>query len=701
VSNNPKNTLKNQTQAAALRTRTVLLGLTGVIWLCNLYRYHAYVIDDTFISLRYAHNLASGRGLVFNSGERVEGYTNFLLVMFAAACLRLGIDPVAATKWLCALAALCTLYCVTRIEDARSNRPRGPSLALSFLLPLQAFAYWSVCGMETMPFTALFLAALAVALQESRRRRVLGSAVLFVLLSLLRPEGALCFALCNAALATVEYRRARRWQHLGRYANNLVVFTAGFGTYFAWRYTYYGHLMPNTFVAKVTGGESELVSGLRYLSVWCLAFPFFAATLLFPALGLVERWRSALRADALALWAIVVFYILYVVAVGGDAMAFYRFFMPIMPLCAVLLAWTLEDLAPHRSGVWAAVCLASVGVSLLTQQSEVAFVAHRTAVVGTAVGRWFATALEPDDWIAVNTAGAVPYASGLPTIDMLGLADEAIARHPVFVVTPGWAGHRRGWGSYVLDRRPRVILWYNSAGAREPYYLGDRELADNPFFRFFYRLKTVTLPPLGGAQGHPVVARFLGFPFGTNLSGEGHWSEMGLSGTFLEKPISVTTLREAAIVVNYFERERRDDALWPLKTSFATNTEGFVDAVGARWEATPPVIEDRDARAQVEGMCADAHRMIESGDYAKANELLSRAAQIPAARSPLVYQYIANLGVLAGDLFTAVAAQKEALRLAPANALYRTNLQHLLTVPYTEGARPRVAESELRTRDHH
>src|SRR5690242_17979411 len=33
---------------------------------------------DAFISMRYARNLALGHGPVFNPGERVEGYTNFL-----------------------------------------------------------------------------------------------------------------------------------------------------------------------------------------------------------------------------------------------------------------------------------------------------------------------------------------------------------------------------------------------------------------------------------------------------------------------------------------------------------------------------------------------------------------------------------------------------------------------------------------------
>src|SRR5947207_15116687 len=40
--------------------------------------------DDMMISMRYARNLVSGAGLVFNPGERVEGYTNFGWVLLMA-----------------------------------------------------------------------------------------------------------------------------------------------------------------------------------------------------------------------------------------------------------------------------------------------------------------------------------------------------------------------------------------------------------------------------------------------------------------------------------------------------------------------------------------------------------------------------------------------------------------------------------------
>ncbi|MBU6216640.1 MAG: hypothetical protein KGR17_08545, partial [Acidobacteria bacterium] len=52
---------------------TVLVVLSAVAaWVIR------FAQDDAFITYRYSRNLARGEGLVFNTGERVEGYTNFL-----------------------------------------------------------------------------------------------------------------------------------------------------------------------------------------------------------------------------------------------------------------------------------------------------------------------------------------------------------------------------------------------------------------------------------------------------------------------------------------------------------------------------------------------------------------------------------------------------------------------------------------------
>ena len=51
-----------------------------------------FVVDDAYITLRYARHLADGAGAVWNAGERVEGYTSFLAVVLIASLHRLGLD---------------------------------------------------------------------------------------------------------------------------------------------------------------------------------------------------------------------------------------------------------------------------------------------------------------------------------------------------------------------------------------------------------------------------------------------------------------------------------------------------------------------------------------------------------------------------------------------------------------------------------
>src|SRR5262245_37848737 len=71
-----------------------------------------WTTDDAFISFRYAQNWLDGLGLVFNAGERVEGYTNFLWTVWSALGLALGFDAAAwANAWglACYLASVALL----------------------------------------------------------------------------------------------------------------------------------------------------------------------------------------------------------------------------------------------------------------------------------------------------------------------------------------------------------------------------------------------------------------------------------------------------------------------------------------------------------------------------------------------------------------------------------------------------------------
>ena len=56
-------------------------------------------IDDAYISYRYAANLVEGRGLVYNPGEYVEGFTNLLWTLLVAGGLALGFEATGNGTW--------------------------------------------------------------------------------------------------------------------------------------------------------------------------------------------------------------------------------------------------------------------------------------------------------------------------------------------------------------------------------------------------------------------------------------------------------------------------------------------------------------------------------------------------------------------------------------------------------------------------
>jgi hypothetical protein len=238
-------------------------------------------------------------------------------------------------------------------------------------------------------------------------------------------------------------------------------------------------------------------------------------------------------------------------------------------------------------------------------------------------------------------------------------------------------------------------MWYNSVGAAEPFYLSDRELAADPLFRFFYRIRSVALSPPAVADHQGPLRRFVGFPFGSAPGGEATMEDLGIRATFGRWPIRYTELFEGRARLTYFELDPRDTDLWEDAWRHRADVAGFLDVVATKWQARiPRSSADEPTRAQVNALCADAYQAISGGDHARARQLLDEAVRRNRdVGSPVPYQYVANLAVITGRLFAALDAQKEALRLAPESALYRDNLRNLLTVPYEQFSR-RAASPE-------
>jgi hypothetical protein len=111
---------------------------------------------------------------------------------------------------------------------------------------------------------------------------------------------------------------------------------------------------------------------------------------------------------------------------------------------------------------------------------------------GRTVGLWLGAHLPPGSLVATNAAGALPYFSDLPVVDMLGITDRRIARRRPDARQ--WIGHERGDGAEVLARRPAVIVFGGPEGSIEPWpFRSDQEVAADPRFHADYELERVPL----------------------------------------------------------------------------------------------------------------------------------------------------------------------------------------------------------------
>jgi hypothetical protein len=402
--------------------------------------------DDAFISLRYARNLAEGHGLVFNpGGKRVEGFSNPIFTLLSAGLLELGAPPITTVKMVGLVCWLgLVLLCARFARELRDGDRVAGVLAASLLAASTFPALWAVAGLETMSHALLVAAGTWLAGRESAAGRVRWSPIAFVLIAASRPEGAL-LAAAAAAVQLVALRRAafavvRAWT-LG--------FALPVAGLVAARYGYFGALVPNTFGAKVFLGEETLLFGLGYLVEFLRDGGAWIAV---PALaGVVVSLRGSTPAAALAgaAAAVIVAQAAFITIVGGDAMPAYRFVVPVYPLLVVLAAAAIAS-AVGRVGTVATLVVAVVvaAASMFQQQAGIErsnrryWLAHEQpswtylfseSVEGTWLAAHAATAAyirehaDPGDVLAVTEAGLVPFATGLATVDLLGLNDRAIA----------------------------------------------------------------------------------------------------------------------------------------------------------------------------------------------------------------------------------------------------------------------------------
>ena len=471
---------------------SLLLAL-GLIWVyhCTHFR---FVQDDSFITFRYVRHLVDGHGLVWNLGERVEGYTTFLWTILLAVPGVFGLELESSARLLGIAAGLVALFLLWRLS-IRLSRPAAspliPLTAVALTVANSSIAYWSVSGMETPLFTALLVGS-ALAFLHERDTTFFWTPFLFLLVSLTRPEGTLLFGLTALffALERLARRQAIR-EMLPQAARLLGFYAVPFALFMGWRLVYYGHLFPNTYYAKAGFSAEYLTAGWEYLLLFLRTYMLEGALLAVPVAFLLWKRRTP---EILYLLLLSLGYSAYIVSVGGDVLHAFRFFVPVLPFFYLFVQETLVGLTAMVSrtpatGRWLPVA-AGVLLAYSTFSQPYAYVREKwTMEIGlvdkmTSTGRWLAANSDSSTVVAATTIGALGYYGGVTLVDMLGLTDSTIAHHPEYLqgIQSGWK-ERKYNTSYVLSRKPEWIFF--STGVK-PSAFAERALFTRSGFRRHY-----------------------------------------------------------------------------------------------------------------------------------------------------------------------------------------------------------------------
>lgn len=148
--------------------------------------------EDQLIVLRYARNLIEGNGLVYNPGERIQGFTTPLFTLLSTVAVAVGGDE--AAFWQNAFGVACivgTAVLAVRLLSRAGVTGASPlAVALIFYFPAAGSSALYL-GMEVHLFTMLLLLALDLHLSDRSTLAAVATGLLF----LTRPEGVLLSAI--------------------------------------------------------------------------------------------------------------------------------------------------------------------------------------------------------------------------------------------------------------------------------------------------------------------------------------------------------------------------------------------------------------------------------------------------------------------------------------------------------------------------
>lgn len=385
-------------------------------------------LDDAWIHLHFARNLAEGAGFSYNPGTPVAGSTAPLWTLLLGAAFVVAGASLATAKVLTVLVTVAAggaTAWAARVWGATPTLAVGAGVAL---LWTGALGWGALSGMEVG--LASLLVAGTVGLLGVGHFWV--ATVLASLAALARPEAVLLIPLIVLG-------------HRPGPGQSLLAALAAAGVLAPWvvfSLRTVGAPVPATAVAKVEGGllgwlwgVPDPPSRLWLERLWAFAGEGVAwlgqTHVLLPGLlgpALVVAWRrcgSRLGVPGLALL-LQPLAMAWLAPYRGPAFQEGRYVIHLLPLAFVLLAVAAERLRPRWQAFVTVGWLSGALLVLPTAAERYGWAVQNINAMQVHLGQWIAEHVRPDARLAVNDIGAIAWVSRRTVIDLMGLVSPEI-----------------------------------------------------------------------------------------------------------------------------------------------------------------------------------------------------------------------------------------------------------------------------------
>ncbi len=291
---------------------------------------NAWLSDDAYITLRVVDNFVNGYGLRYNIDERVQAFTHPLWMFLLSGVYSVTREGYLTLLFLCFVASLMSVACVAFRMAAT---PMSALLTLLSLILSQSFMDYSTSGLENPLTHLLALSMLILYLKrEPCFRTVLLMAFLMCLSTLNRMDTILLFLPVLAVWV---------WQY--GITRGMFTVILGFLPFVGWELfsiLYYGFPFPNNAYAKLgadVGTGALFVQGLFYFLDSIETDPLTPLLIFLGILipFLVKNWKH------LPVILGVLFYLIYLLRIGGDFMSGRYFSTPFLLMVALIATYPL------------------------------------------------------------------------------------------------------------------------------------------------------------------------------------------------------------------------------------------------------------------------------------------------------------------------------------------------------------------------